>query len=254
MKLLDHPTPSETGLQRMKHLRGEPLFLAGWERILMLHFAVDVEALQTHVPFKLDTYDGLAYVSLVAFTLREMHFRHGGIVGRWLLRPIATHEFLNVRTYVKHRGEPGIYFLSEWLPNALSVALGKPLFGLPYRLGKLRYQHPQRTGNLNGTVSTPDGKATLDYLGHVDGGFEASTPGSLHEFLLERYTAFTHSFGIDRLFRVWHPPWQHAPAAICLRENTLMDLEGHWTQHAGFVGATYSPGFDEVWMSRPRLA
>jgi uncharacterized protein YqjF (DUF2071 family) len=163
-------------------------------------------------------------------------------------------QFLNVRTYVTHRGEPGIYFLSERLPNALSVALGKPVFGLPYRLGKLHYEHPARSGNLHGTVSSPDGKSTLDYLGHVDDRFAPAVAGSLDEFLLERYTAFTQTCGINRLFRVWHPPWQQAAATLCVRENTLMELEGHWAHHAGYIGASYSPGFDQVWMSRPRLA
>ncbi len=52
----------------------------------------------------------LAYVSLVAFTMRGLRPRLGGAA---LLKPIATHEFLNVRTYVKHRGERGIYFLAD---------------------------------------------------------------------------------------------------------------------------------------------
>jgi uncharacterized protein YqjF (DUF2071 family) len=51
--------------------------------------------------------------------------RLGGRIGEWLLRPIARHELLNVRTYVQPMGEPGIYFLAEWIPNALSVQLAR---------------------------------------------------------------------------------------------------------------------------------
>ena len=57
------------------------------------------------VPFPLDLHEGRAFVSLVAFTMRDLAPRRGGRWTSWLLRPIATHEFLNVRTYVRsHAG------------------------------------------------------------------------------------------------------------------------------------------------------
>src|SRR5258708_2906893 len=137
-------TPSEAGRRRLLSLRGEPLFIADWEQVLMIHYEVDAEALQDAVPFKLDLHDGRAFVSLVAFTMRGMRPRVGGRVASWLLKPIATHGFLNVRAYVRQGSESGIYFLAEWLENRLSVALGPPLFGLPYRLGKLEYHCSRR--------------------------------------------------------------------------------------------------------------
>ncbi len=82
------------------------------------------------MPFPLDLHEGRAYVSLVAFTMRDMAPRRGGRWTSWMLRPIATHEFLNVRTYVRsHVGEgpdveEGIHFLHEWLPNRLAVGWG----------------------------------------------------------------------------------------------------------------------------------
>ncbi|MFZ4767759.1 MAG: DUF2071 domain-containing protein [Roseimicrobium sp.] len=112
-------------------------FVADWERTLMLHYEVSPTVLQPLVPFALDVRDGKAYVSLVAFTMRGLRLRDCGWLGRLPFLPIATHEFLNVRTYVRHRGDGGIYFLAEWLPNPLSVALGRPVFGLPYRWGRL---------------------------------------------------------------------------------------------------------------------
>ena len=55
--------------------RGEPLFYADWERVLMIHFEVDAAALQRDVPYELDLCDERAYVSLVAFTMRGMRTR-----------------------------------------------------------------------------------------------------------------------------------------------------------------------------------
>src|SRR5580704_229663 len=98
-------TLSEEGRERLRSQWGEPLFLAGWERTLFVHYEVPVAQLQRDVPFELDLHDGRAYISLVAFTMRNMRFRFGGPVLSWWLKPIATHSFLNVRTYVRQSNE-----------------------------------------------------------------------------------------------------------------------------------------------------
>jgi hypothetical protein len=63
------------GLQEPPMPRGEPPFIANWHRVLMIHFGVEVESLQRTVPFVLDLWEGRAYVTLVAFTLRGMRLR-----------------------------------------------------------------------------------------------------------------------------------------------------------------------------------
>src|SRR5258706_14540524 len=117
-------TASSAARRRILSRRGEPLFLADWMRVLMIHFEVDADALQRDVPYELDLRDGRVFVSLVAFTMENMRSRLGGQLGAWLCRPIATLHFLNVRTYVRHDGESGIHFLAEWLSNRLAVKLG----------------------------------------------------------------------------------------------------------------------------------
>src|SRR3954466_8875170 len=93
-------TLSDAPRGRMLAIRGEPMFYARWDRAVFIHYAADPATLQREVPFELDLRDGRAFVSLVAFTLVRMRPRIGGRIGEWLLKPIATHEFLNVRTYV----------------------------------------------------------------------------------------------------------------------------------------------------------
>src|SRR3954464_4532270 len=134
-------TLSDDARRRMLSIRGEPMFYARWDRAVFIHYAADPAILQRDLPFELDLWDGRAFVSLVAFTLVRMRPRIGGRISEWLLKPIATHEFLNVRTYVRHAGEPGIFFLAEWLNNRASVLLGPRSFGLPYRFGQLAYHH-----------------------------------------------------------------------------------------------------------------
>lgn len=205
----------------MLSCRGEPLFRADWMRVLMMHFQVDAAALQHHVPYKLDLHNERAFVTLVAFTMENMRPRGGGKLSAWLFRPIATHNFLNVRTYVRHNGEPGIHFLAEWLSNWLAVQLGPRTFSLPYRHGRIRYEHNWQDNKMRGLVEDVKSGSQLAYrVETVRGaptrpgyaGPEAGAPfapckrGSQDEWLMERYTAFNSVRGKNRFFRVWHPP------------------------------------------------
>lgn len=229
--------------------KGEPVFLAAWDQAVFVHYEADPCLLQRQIPFQLDLLDGRAFVSIVAFTLLRMRPRIGGRLGEWLFKPIASHEFLNVRTYVRHAGEPGIFFLAEWLPNPLSVRLGPRVFGLPYRFGHLKYSHAQDDGEIHGTVTANEGR--LEYRATLlAASLEPSEAGSLTEFLLERYTAFTCHRGRRRLFQVWHEPWPQTPIEIEVMADNLLASTGNWWRSAEGIGANYSPGV-EVWMGRP---
>lgn len=235
---------SEAARGRLFGAEPTPLFTCAWERAVFIHYEVDPEALQPRVPFPLDLLEGKAYVSLVAFTLRDLRFTHRG-------PPLATHGFLNVRTYVTVRGEPGIFFLAEWLPHALYVLLGPPVYGLPYRYGRLDYRHEHERGTLSGRVAAG---RLLRYGAEIDPAarFAPCEPGSPSEFLLERYTAFTRQGRLERAFGVWHEPWPQTPIDVRVHDDRLIGGTGPWFSRARLAGGTYSPGFDRVWMGRPR--
>ncbi|HWN95393.1 MAG TPA: DUF2071 domain-containing protein [Methylomirabilota bacterium] len=233
-----------------------PLFIANWADALFLHYEIDADKLQPFVPFQLDLRDGGAFVSLVAFTMREMRFAKFGALGAWLCRPMATHEFLNLRTYVRHRDEVGICFLAEWLPNRLSVWLGPLLYALPYRHAAIHYC---REGTrMRGSVTARGG--AFSYEGELDhDDFAECSPGSLDEFLLERYVAFNaghfpsaESCAARRSFHVWHDAWPQTRAEIRVIETDLLRNTVPWWPHAKYVGANYSPGVRGVCMSAPR--
>jgi uncharacterized protein YqjF (DUF2071 family) len=239
-------SPSEAGKRRLLSKFGEPLFLARWDRAIFINYSVDPDVLQRQVPFELDLRNGQAFISLVAFTLVRMRPRIGGAWTEWLLKPIATHEFLNVRTYVCHKGEPGIFFLAEWLSNRISVSLGPRTFGLPYRFGQLYYDHRD---SFQGSVTALEGELRYEGEGtHIE--FGPCMAGSLDEFMLERYTAFTQRRKRRRLFRIWHSPWPQVRAEIEVIDHSLTASTGAWWKTAELVSANYSQGVD-VWMGRP---
>ena len=233
----------------MSQTRGEPFMFSDWRHVVFMHFEVEPEVLQRQVPFDLDLRDGRAFVSLVAFHLENMHLRFGGALTRFLMSPIEGHELLNIRTYVVRNGEPGIYFLSEYLPNPWSVRLGPPLYGLPYRLADLRYDHGKR--DKRGVVR--QGDHSLEYSGFMQNEeLTRAESGTLEEFLLERYTAFTERNGVERFFRIWHEPWPHTTIDIEVTDTSLLEKTGDWFKAAQFIGAHYSPGVESVWMGYPR--
>jgi len=171
------------------------------------------------------------------------------------LRPIGTHPFLNVRTYVRPHAEPGIFFLAEWMTNAFSVHLGRPLFGLPYRLGRADFRDNAGGSQASrGSVCDASG-ATLQYEVAADPqrSFAPSAAGSLPEFLVERYTCFTSWGRWQRFFRVFHDPWEIAPADASVENSGLLELTGLWHRDASFVSAHVSPGAAGVWMGRPHF-
>lgn len=244
--------PGEAARKRLLSVTGEPLFLADWSRAVFIHYEVPADALRRDVPFELDLREGKAYVSLVAFTMQRMRPFFGGRFTEWLLKPIARNDFLNVRTYVHHRGEPGIYFLKEWMNNPLSVRLGPWTFGLPYRFGKLNYQNRHEAGCLSGTVREPNTKSFFSYEGALNGpGFHPCPAGSIDEFLMERYTAFTAHGTKRRFFRIWHPPWRQQAIRVSVPEDSLLGEVWPWFADANLVGGNYSPGAQDVWMGRP---
>jgi len=255
---------SEAARRRLLSLRGEPLFIADWEDALMIHYEVDAELLQCVTPFELDLLEGRAFVSLVAFTMRGMRPRLGGRFAAWLLKPIGTHNFLNVRTYARLGAETGIYFLAEWLSNRFSVALGPPVFGLPYRFGEIDYRHRFETSSANpcrgasgGRVRDPANNAVLNYQVDLNSSLEPREceTGSLQEWLMERYTAYTHVGGRSRFFRVWHPPWSQAPVEVAIADQSLLEVNWPFFRDARVMGANFSSGVRGVWMGWPhRLA
>ena len=227
-----------------------PLLVADWTDAVFVHFTLDPGLLQPHVPFELDLHDGKAYVSLVAFTQERLRPRIGGRLSAALSGPLATHHFLNVRTYVRVGNQRGIYFLCEWIPNRLAALLGPTLYGLPYRLARLRYaRRPERGFARHEIVAGK--KLAFDVSWDASAPLQPVRPDTLDEFLLERYTAFTWHRGIAKCFKVWHEAWPQCRARAFMREIDLLNRMSLPDRTWAPAGAHYSPGSHNVALSQP---
>src|SRR5579884_1349067 len=97
-----------------------PVGTQKWRSLLFLHWEVAPDALRPHVSpeLSIDTFDGRAYVGVVAFGMRSVRPLR-------LLPPVPTatdFEETNVRTYVHAGGrDPGVWFFSLDASSALAV-------------------------------------------------------------------------------------------------------------------------------------
>jgi len=238
--------------ERMLSVRGEPLFVADWVELFFLHFEVPVEVLQAEVPFPLDLFEGRAFVSLVSFQLERLRLFEAPTLTEAVFRPFTRSHFLNVRTYVTHRGEPGIYFMQEFLSNRLSIPFGRPVYGLPYHQAAARREIDLKRGRmeleLNGAEQR---RLELRASFAAEETPERCAAGSLTEFLLERYTAYTCHRGHKRRFRIWHPPWQQRAVEFQVADEGLLGRNGGWFNEAEVMGGNFAILGKDVWMGRP---
>ncbi len=185
-----------------------------WESLLFAHWPADPTEVAALLPdgVEPDTFDDEAWVAIVAFVMTGTRARLGP--RRLALPPIPE---LNVRTYVRVGGVPGVWFLSLDASSPLFVAVGRALYGLSYRLARM--------------LTTTDGER-IHYLSARDGaGFAASYApigrpsradrGSLEHFLVERYRLFAERHGRLITARVAHEPWALQPAEAHVQLNTM---------------------------------
>ena len=193
-------------------------------------------------------------VSLDALTKR--HFRPTATAPVWarLLPLLAEQRFFNVRTYVRHREEPGAFFFWSWLSRPWNLPLPDQPLGLTCAFADSTYQHHHESGELRGVVSAKAGYERFAYaaLSAPEKAFHPCPPGSLAEFALERYTGYYWHRGAGRVFRAWHPPWSQATVEAAIEEDGLVTRAFPWLREARLVETIYSPGFADVCLGRPR--
>jgi uncharacterized protein len=102
-----------------------------------------------------------------------------------------------------------------------------------------------------GQIRARDGR--FEYEASLADDRTTCEPGSLSEFLLERYTAFTSTGWRKQFFRVWHEPWRQCSIDLDVITDDLLAATGDWWPTAEMVAANYSPGVS-VWMGWPHRA
>ena len=196
--------------------RGPFLARQGWRDLLFAHWPVAQHLVRDRLPpgLELDTYHDMAWVGVVPFRLV-------GLRPRWLPGMPGATDFLelNVRTYVRVDGSPGVHFFSLDASSPLAVAGARALFGLPYHRAEMRFE---RDGEWVRYFSHRKDSAAVFEARYRGLGFEATAaPGSLEEFLVERYRLFSVQGEEVRKVEIDHPPWHLRQAEAEIHVNTM---------------------------------
>jgi uncharacterized protein len=219
-------TPQRTTLREVRHrpyeLPSRP-WVGGqtWEHLLFAHWRVEPSALAAIVPtgLELDVFDGWAWIAITPFLLRGLRLR-------FLPSIPGVNPFLetNVRTYVRRGGRGGIYFFSLDATSRLAVDGARILNGLPYRhaRGRIAVTHGAVDYRLRRTDRDHEA-AWLEASYRPQGPAGVAPPGSLEQFLVERYCLFTVR-GSGEILRtdIHHRPWRIHPAAGEVRHGGLV--------------------------------
>lgn len=208
---------------RVEHLpfpmpdRGHTL-AQDWRFLTFMHWRVDIEKLRHHVPegLEIDTFEGDAYIGLVPFMMK--HVRPSWFVST---PGISNFPEFNIRTYVKKDGIAGVFFLTLEAKSLVTCNFAPRTYGLPYRYAK---GNVKKSGDKwNWRSSRNNGQFKLAGTTEVIGEQMQAQPGSLEEFLFERYSLYTSHKGSLRRGYTHHNKWKFQPAKVELTDNSLTE-------------------------------
>ena len=183
-----------------------------WRHVLFLHWELDAQDLQKHVPFELDLFEGKAVLSIVPFRMEGIRFP---------LTPalpfISSLWELNLRTYVNVGGKPGVYFITLDTDSLLAEMIAKKFFHLPYARARIRASVSEKEY----AFSSQRKEISLELRARLSGEAKAKSKRDL--WATERYRLFTESKGKIFEGEVHHAPWQ-------FESVELLSLEDHFSR------------------------
>jgi uncharacterized protein YqjF (DUF2071 family) len=196
-----------------------------WLDLLFAHWPLSPSAVGGLIPsgLELDTFDGQAWLGIVPFTMDDVAPRGLPAVPR-----LSRFPELNVRTYVRHRGRPGVYFLSLDAASRLTVEGARVVFRLPYfRADMASVPTGDAIAYRSRRTDRRGPPATFTARYRATGPAAPAAPGSLEDWLTRRMRLFSVD-GRGRILQteIDHPDWRLRPAEAELIDNTMAAAHG----------------------------
>jgi len=190
-----------------------------WDDLLFLHYRVPAGQVRPLVPagLELQEHSGSAWLGVTPFVITGLRAR-----GLLPLPFASSFRELNVRTYVMRGGKPGIWFFSLDASSQLAVGAARRLYRLPYFQAEISVR--RRGDEILYDCSRGGGKAFAAAY-RPDGEVFNAEPGSLEEFLTERYRLYAEHEGELYSADIHHRPWPLQPAEARIDLNTMPPLK-----------------------------
>jgi uncharacterized protein len=208
-----------------------PVMFQRWRDVTFVHWRYPSDVVQRLLPapLEVETFDGLAWVGLVPFTMSGL--RPPGLPALpWL----STFPETNVRTYVRApNGPTGVWFLSLDAARLAAVLAGRAGYGLRYRWSSMRVDVAGDRVDYRSRRRWPGPVVARCHL-RVDVGSPLIEPGKLDRWLTKRHRFYTMIAGRLATATADHPPWS-------LRRAVLLEFSDDLVSAAGVPAPTESP-------------
>jgi uncharacterized protein YqjF (DUF2071 family) len=221
-----HPALAVTDHRPWPLPRGPWIWSQEWRDLLFAHWRFPPERLSALLPpgVEIDLFEGSAWVTVVPF-------RMANVRPRWLPAVPRLSHFpeLNVRTYVKRDGKPGVFFLSIDAGRRSSAWLARALTHLPYRFADIRFE--QRNGRFEFEAGLPHGQ--LFSASYQSTGASRPARAGHEHWLIERYCLYAadRSGGLYRA-EIHHQPWPLCDVSSIVETNHVLPGDAAAEPHA----------------------
>ena len=183
-----------------------------WSHVLFVNWKVPASDLQDQVPFPLDLHEGEAVLSLVPFFMDRIRFRGLPHI------PVGSSLWeINLRTYVKVNGVPGIYFFTLETPHRFANWIARNFFNLPYRHATV---NAEATGSEYLIAAQGHDARGEPYGLKIQATSESESHSSdFQRWITERYHLFLVNDGVTVRGDVSHEPWR-------VRSVRILSMDG----------------------------
>jgi len=126
----------------------------------------------------------------------------------WRIPGFTTHAQVNFRTYVRAGGQPGVWFVRQFVPSRLIAAVGRLRYGEPFWPTPIRSRVLELPAEVRAEYAV--GPPALGWHVNVIGSRAALAPlpdSPEHYFIERSFACRARPDGRLGLFRVVHPTW-----------------------------------------------
>lgn len=196
-----------------------------WLDLLFAHWPVDADRLAALLPdgLELDTLGGQAWLGIVPFTMADVAPRGIPAIPRF-----STFPELNVRTYVRHGTESGIFFLSLDAASRPTVEGARRVFHLPYFRAEMSSTRAEGAIEYRSRRVDRRGRpAAFEARYRPTGPPAVAAAGSLEDWLTRRMQLFSAD-GRGRIWRtrIAHADWPLQSAEAEIAVDTMAAAHG----------------------------
>lgn len=226
-----------------------PVMLQGWRNLASAHWPVDPALVQRLLPpaFRVDTFDGAAWVGLIPFHMERIRLPHLPPFGG-----LSTFPETNVRTYIiDPNGRRGVWFLSLDITRLAPTLVARVSYHLPYCWSFMSIDRAGDRVEYRSDRRWPRGTARSRLVVRVGNAIEPNDISDLQHFVTARWSLGSTYLGRPLWADVDHEPWP-------LHRVTVEDVDASVITACGLPKPTgepialWSPGV-EVRIGRPRL-